>query len=130
MTTYYFADSYSPTDLTAMTGTQPEWNFVMADASTIPVTLMNYALYDDTTIWDLWTAWAGYNRLTANTNDTDYSSLVIAISGFWPTLKTNDAFEDAMCIIDANSGAADGSALCVVTDKTNTSTKTYSCTKA
>lgn len=38
--TYYFADSYSPTAPTSLTGTQPEWEVAMSDAGVPAVNII------------------------------------------------------------------------------------------
>ena len=129
--TYYFADSYAPTAPTAITGTQPTWAVGLTDGATPATNVIEYILYDDTTLWDLWVAWANYNKFTGNTNNADYSSLVFGMNGKWPTLG-NDVLNDGMCVVDAKSGStSEGAAQCIVTDKSAIpATKTYHCTAA
>lgn len=79
-TKYYFKDAYPPTAPTAVTGTKPTWTKAIDDAhASMPITKINYILYDNTTVFGLYTTWCRQNKLTTNTNDTDYTGRVIGL---------------------------------------------------
>lgn len=99
-TTVYYTDTTPPTAPSAMTGFIPDWNVVLTDGGSPATTLIRYALYADTDVWDGFTAWAYHNRVSANTNNVDYSDLVFAIRGTFSGLNSDTAAEDTMCVAD------------------------------
>ena len=129
-TTVYYGDNFEPTQWNAIVGTQPEWTAALYDSDTEPrTTLIRYTLYADTTTFENWITWAQKNKISTNTNDVLYDgAYVLGMIGRWPMLiDDNDTADDAMCINDVTNSRG---AICIVTSKTDATTKTYNFTSA
>ena len=129
-TTVYYGDNFEPTQWSAIVGNQPEWTDALFDGTTEPITtLIRYTLYQDSSTFENWITWAQKNKMTANTNDTLYDgAYVLSMIGRWPTLiDDTDTADDMMCVADVT---LEQGAICIVTSKTDTTTKTYNFTHA
>ena len=77
--------------------------------------LVQYMLYEDSTVWDAWYTWAEGNAYNTD-GKTKYSERAIQIKGKWPSLSADTSAEDAynnasksfMCMTDATTGAKYG----------------------
>ena len=135
-TTVYYGDNFEPTQWSAIVGNQPEWTDALNDENTTTntsapfTTLIRYTLYSDSSTFENWLTWAQKNKLTSNDNDTLYDgAYVLGLIGRWPMLIDDaDTDEDMMCVADASTNRK--GALCIMTSKTDTTTKTYSFTDA
>ena len=130
MTTLYFADSFPPTNWDQIVGNQPTWTTVLTDLHvSAPSDLIRYSLYEDNDTFADWITWSYDNRLTTNLNFEDYDgNYVLAIEGIWPQLTDESTpTDDMMCIADAAVSDNMGT-ICIMTDKTNSDTKTYNFT--
>lgn len=89
---------------------------------------IKYALYEDTTTWAAWLAWAVQNAYDDNAQK-NFSARALQFNGYWDTMGESE--KSFMCIQDASTASAKG-ALCaeaLITTVSNTKTyktKTYS----
>lgn len=88
---------------------------------------VQYALWDDTTVWDAWSTWAKQSAYDAK-NFQNFSSRAYRITGRWETIGEGEF--SFMCISSTAKGALCAEAVITGTPPTSYASNTYSVTSA
>ena len=121
-TTIFYSDSTSPD---AYPGDVMKTG--IAGKSTGDYDRVQYALWDDTTVWDAWVVWAMSSGYDSN-NFTDFSSRAYRIVGRWETIGEGEL--SFMCIKHATAGALCVEAVITGDPPTSYASNTYSVASA